>query len=195
MTLYKNKRFVKTFVFFSVLITLCVFPCYSRGKNKKNSQKNDEVSEVQPIQAVVQETNQILKEEEIKRPVIKNAIKAFIIGGLICLFGQGLLWLFNDIFEIEKDTSNILMAMVLVFIASLLTGIGIFDKIGEFAGAGTIVPITGFANSLTSSALESKSEGIITGILTNMFKLAGAVIAAGIISAFIVGTVIYLIRM
>lgn len=139
--------------------------------------------------------NQILKEEEIKRPVIKNAIKAFIIGGLICLFGQGLLWLFNDILEIEKDTSNILMAMVLVFIASLLTGIGIFDKIGEFAGAGTIVPITGFANSLTSSALESKSEGIITGILTNMFKLAGAVIVAGIISAFIVGTVIYLIRM
>jgi stage V sporulation protein AC len=139
--------------------------------------------------------NQILKEEEIKRPVIKNAIKAFIIGGLICLFGQGLLWLFNDILEIEKDTSNILMAMVLVFIASLLTGIGIFDKIGEFAGAGTIVPITGFANSLTSSALESKSEGIITGILTNMFKLAGAVIAAGIISAFIVGTIIYLIRM
>ena len=139
--------------------------------------------------------NQILKEEEIKRPVIKNAIKAFIIGGLICLFGQGLLWFFNDILEIEKDTSNILMAMVLVFIASLLTGIGIFDKIGEFAGAGTIVPITGFANSLTSSALESKSEGIITGILTNMFKLAGAVIAAGIISAFIVGTVIYLIRM
>lgn len=139
--------------------------------------------------------NQILKEEEIKRPVIKNAIKAFIIGGSICLFGQGLLWLFNDILEIEKDTSNILMAMVLVFIASLLTGIGIFDKIGEFAGAGTIVPITGFANSLTSSALESKSEGIITGILTNMFKLAGAVIAAGIISAFIVGTVIYIIRM
>ena len=139
--------------------------------------------------------NQILKEEEVKRPVIKNAIKAFSIGGSICLFGQGLLWLFNDIFEIKKDTSNILMAMVLVFIASLLTGIGIFDKIGEFAGAGTIVPITGFANSLTSSALESKSEGIITGILTNMFKLAGAVIAAGIISAFIVGTVIYLIRM
>lgn len=139
--------------------------------------------------------NQILKKEEIKRPVIKNAIKAFIIGGSICLFGQGLLWFFNDILEIEKDTSNILMAMVLVFIASLLTGIGIFDKIGEFAGAGTIVPITGFANSLTSSALESKSEGIITGILTNMFKLAGAVIAAGIISAFIVGTVIYLIRM
>lgn len=139
--------------------------------------------------------NQILKEDEVKRPVIKNAVKAFIIGGIICLFGQLLLWLFVDILKIEKDTSNILMAMVLVFFTSLLTGFGIFDRIGEIAGAGTIVPITGFANSLTSSALESKSEGIITGILTNMFKLAGAVIATGIISAFIVGTIIYLIRM
>lgn len=139
--------------------------------------------------------NQILKEDEVKRPVIKNAVKAFMIGGTICLFGQLLLWLFVDILKIEKDTSNILMAMVLVFLTSLLTGFGIFDRIGEIAGAGTIVPITGFANSLTSSALESKSEGIITGILTNMFKLAGAVIATGIISAFIVGTVIYLIRM
>ena len=139
--------------------------------------------------------NQILKEDEVKRPVIKNAVKAFMIGGTICLFGQLLLWLFVDILKIEKDTSNILMAMVLVFVTSLLTGFGIFDRIGEIAGAGTIVPITGFANSLTSSALESKSEGIITGILTNMFKLAGAVIATGIISAFIVGTIIYLIRM
>lgn len=139
--------------------------------------------------------NQILKEDEVKRPVIKNAVKAFMIGGAICLFGQLLLWLFVDILKIEKDTSNILMAMVLVFFTSLLTGFGIFDRIGEIAGAGTIVPITGFANSLTSSALESKSEGIITGILTNMFKLAGAVIATGIISAFIVGTIIYLIRM
>ena len=88
-------------------------------------------------------------------------------------------------------------AGVLMHISSVPSdyGIGVFDKIGEFAGAGTIVPITGFANSLTSSALESKSEGIITGILTNMFKLAGAVIATGIISAFLVGTVIYLIRM
>lgn len=139
--------------------------------------------------------NQILKEEEIKRPIVKNAIKAFISGGLICLFGQVLLWLFSEILKINKDTANILMAMVLVLVTSILTGIGIFDKIGEVAGAGTIVPITGFANSLTSSALESKSEGIITGILTNMFKLAGAVIATGIISAFLVGTVIYLIRM
>ena len=86
------------------------------------------------------------------------------------------------------------MALVLVSIAAILTGFGIFDKIGEVAGAGTIIPITGFANSLTSSALESKSEGIITGILTNMFKLAGAIIVTGIVSSFIVGTIIFLIR-
>ncbi len=138
--------------------------------------------------------NQILDKEEIKRPIIKNSIAAFVIGGLICLFGEGLIMLFNKIFKIDLKTSQMLMALVIVSITALLTGIGVFDKIGEIAGAGTIVPITGFANSLTSSALESKSEGIITGILTNMFKLAGAIIATGIISAFIIGTIIYLLR-
>lgn len=139
--------------------------------------------------------NRILDEEEIKRPIIKNAIKAFIIGGLICLIGEGLITLFIKVFKLEKETSQILMSMVIVTITCILTGIGIFDKIGEHAGAGTIIPITGFSNSLTSSAIESKSEGIITGILTNMFKLAGAIIVTAIVSAFIVGTIIYLIRM
>ena len=119
---------------------------------------------------------------------------AFLIGGLICLFGEVLIFLFNKILNIELKTSQMLMALVLVSIAAILTGFGVFDKIGEIAGAGTIVPITGFANSLTSSALESKSEGIITGILTNMFKLAGAIIVTGIVSSFIVGTIIYLLR-
>lgn len=139
--------------------------------------------------------NQILDNEQIKRPIIKNSIKAFIIGGLICAFGEVLIMLFNKGFKIDEDTSKMLMSLVLVTITAILTGFGVFDKIGEIAGAGTIVPITGFANSLTSSALESKSEGIITGILTNMFKLAGAVIATAIISAFIIGSIIYFVRM
>ena len=138
--------------------------------------------------------NQILDNEQIKRPIIKNAIKAFIIGGLICVFGELLIMLFNKVFKIDEDTSKMIMSLVLVSITAILTGFGVFDKIGEVAGAGTIIPITGFANSLTSSALESKSEGIITGILTNMFKLAGAVIATAIISAFIVGSIIYFVR-
>lgn len=138
--------------------------------------------------------NKILDNQEVKRPIIKNSILAFLIGGLICLFGEVLIFLFNKILNIELKTSQMLMALVLVSIAAILTGFGVFDKIGEIAGAGTIVPITGFANSLTSSALESKSEGIITGILTNMFKLAGAIIVTGIVSSFIVGTIIYLLR-
>ena len=85
------------------------------------------------------------------------------------------------------------MSITIVFITSILTGLGIFDKIGQFSGAGTIVPITGFANSMTSSAIESKSEGLIMGIMMNMFKLAGAVIVAGVCSAFISGLLIYII--
>ena len=135
--------------------------------------------------------NKILDSEEVKRPILKNSIFAFLIGGLICLFGECLIVIFNRVFKIELKTSQMLMALVLVTIAAILTGLGVFDKIGEVAGAGTIVPITGFANSLTSSALESKSEGIITGILTNMFKLAGAIIVTGIVSAFVIGTIIF----
>lgn len=138
--------------------------------------------------------NHILDEEDIKRPIVKNSVKAFLVGGLICLFGEFLIFLFTNVFKIEKTTAQILMSMCIVTITCILTGIGIFDKIGEFSGTGTIIPITGFANSLTSSALESKSEGIITGILTNMFKLAGAIIVTAIVSSFIVATVIYLIR-
>ncbi len=138
--------------------------------------------------------NKILDSEDVKRPILKNSILAFIIGGIICLIGELLIFVFNKYFDIELKKAQMLMALVLVSIAAILTGFGIFDKIGEVAGAGTIIPITGFANSLTSSALESKSEGIITGILTNMFKLAGAIIVTGIVSSFIVGTIIFLIR-
>ena len=87
-----------------------------------------------------------------------------------------------------------MMSMTIVFITSILTGIGIFDKIGQVAGAGTFIPITGFANSMTSSSLEGKSEGLVLGIMSNIFKLAGAVIVAGVVSAFISGTAIYIIR-
>lgn len=137
----------------------------------------------------------VLKENKVKRPIFKNAIKAFLVGGLISIFAEGLIDLYHIVFDIEEKTSNNLMSLTIVIIAALLTGLGIFDKIGEFAGAGTIIPITGFSNSMTSSALESKSEGIIKGILTNMFKLAGAIIASGVITAFISALIIYIVRM
>ena len=87
------------------------------------------------------------------------------------------------------------MLIIIIILASLFTGLGIYDKIGQNAGAGSIIPISGFANSLTSSAIESKSEGFVLGILTNVFKLAGAIIVAGIASSFVVATIVYIIRM
>ena len=125
---------------------------------------------------------------------IMQYVKCFIVGGLICLFGELVRTILLKRFYLDEQTSNTIMLIIIIVLASLFTGLGIYDKIGQSAGAGSIIPISGFANSLTSSAIESKSEGIITGILTNMFKLAGAIIATGIISAFIIGTIIYLLR-
>lgn len=136
----------------------------------------------------------VLEENKIKRPILSNCIKAFLVGGSICLIGQVLLYLFEEKMGIKKTEASTLMYIVVVVVTAIMTGLGIFDKIGQFSGAGTLIPITGFSNSMTSSALESKSEGIVLGIMTNMFKLAGAVIAAGVVSGFIFGLIIFLIR-
>lgn len=136
----------------------------------------------------------VLEENKIKRPISSNCIKAFLVGGSICLIGQVLLYLFEEKMGIKKTEASTLMYIVVVGVTAIMTGLGIFDKIGQFSGAGTLIPITGFSNSMTSSALESKSEGIVLGIMTNMFKLAGAVIAAGVVSGFIFGLIIFLIR-
>ena len=135
-----------------------------------------------------------VEENKIKRPILSNCIKAFLVGGSICLIGQVLLYLFEEKMGIKKTEASTLMYIVVVGVTAIMTGLGIFDKIGQFSGAGTLIPITGFSNSMTSSALESKSEGIVLGIMTNMFKLAGAVIAAGVVSGFIFGLIIFLIR-
>ena len=123
----------------------------------------------------------VLEENKIKRPILSNCIKAFLVGGSICLIGQVLLYLFEEKMGVKKTEASTLMYIVVVGVTAIMTGLGIFDKIGQFSGAGTLIPITGFSNSMTSSALESKSEGIVLGIMTNMFKLAGAVIAAGVV--------------
>ena len=124
----------------------------------------------------------------------RSLLRAFGVGGVICSIGQTIRYLLQLAFGLSGDELSSYVSMILILIGGFLTGLGIYDRIGKFAGGGSIVPITGFANSLTASALESKSEGIITGILTNMFKLAGAVIATAIISAFIIGSIIYFVR-
>lgn len=136
----------------------------------------------------------VINKNKIKRPVIKNSFMAFLIGGSICLIGEIIRNFFIKILNIDEQASNTLLLLVVIFIACLLTGLGIYDKIGQHAGAGTIIPISGFANSLTSASIESKSEGFIQGILNNIFKLAGPVIATAIFSSSIIGLVLYLLR-
>ena len=139
-----------------------------------------------------QKIEKVKKETSPKRKVFFNFIMAFIIGGIICIIGELFTMLFIKL-KVEKDIANIYSVIVMVFLGSLTTGLGLYDKLGQIAGCGTIIPITGFANSMTSSALESKSEGVILGISNNMFKLAGSVIVAGVVSGVVVGAIRYLL--
>lgn len=125
-----------------------------------------------------------------KSPCAKNCIKAFLIGGCICLLGQALteLWLLLGIGE--REAASTVTSCALIFLAILLTGLGIFDKIACFAGCGTLVPITGFANAMSSPAIDSKAEGPILGIGAKIFTVAGPVIAYGL-SAGVVYGIIY----
>ena len=133
---------------------------------------------------------------EAKIPKTKSwpsLFNAFWVGGLVCLLGQGindgLLALFPTMSEQYAWTFTLI---ILIFIAALLTGIGVFDDIGKFAGGGTLIPITGFSNSITSPAIEFKNEGIIFGMCVKMFVIAGPVIVSGIVASSLVG-LIYLI--
>lgn len=127
-------------------------------------------------------------------PKLKNCIKAFLFGGGICTFGQFLNWSFEKL-NFSEDAVKALTPATLIVIASILTGIGIFDKIAKHAGAGTIVPITGFANSVVSPALEFKAEGIIMGTGANIFKIAGPVIAYGTFAAVVYGILCYIFQL
>ena len=113
---------------------------------------------------------------------------AFWIGGLICLIGEAIKDTLMLIFPtMTMDDAGIWESAILIFLASLLTGIGIYDRIGAYAGAGSIVPITGFSNSITSPALEFKREGIIFGLCAKMFVIAGPVIVIGVVASIIAG--------
>lgn len=130
---------------------------------------------------------------EAKSPKTKNfptLIHSFWVGGLICCIGQGFYDLLSYFFPTMTDTElSAWMLVILIFITCFLTALGVFDKIGNFAGAGTIVPITGFANSIASPALEYKKEGIIFGVCSKMFIVAGPVIVCGIVASVIVGLI------
>ena len=123
----------------------------------------------------------------------KNMIMAFFSGGCVALIGQGFYDLFFYAFSLDDKNSLTLTLVMIILISAILTGFGIFDKFAQHMGAGSFIPISGFSNALTSAALESKSEGLIYGIGSNMFKLAGSVITYGIVSAYILGILKYFV--
>ncbi len=136
-----------------------------------------------------QEYQAFSKNREPKRQVFSNCLKAFLTGGLICLLGQAIQQIFIHYFDFDELTAGNPTVAVLIFIAVLTTSLGFYDRIAQWAGAGTAVPVTGFANTIASAALEHKSEGYVLGVGGNMFKIAGPVIAYGVFSAFLIAII------
>ena len=138
-----------------------------------------------------EEYGRMAKRASPNSPVLKDCIKAFLFGGVICTFAQGLNIAFSYT-DITQEESKALTTIILISITSILTALGIFDKIAKHAGAGTMVPITGFANSIVCSALEFQTEGRILGTAAQMFTIAGPVIVFGCSTAAVYGLIAYI---
>ncbi len=123
--------------------------------------------------------------------VLRNCLRAFWVGGLICCLGQVLNVLYQWAGLGEKQ-AGLCVSVTLIFLAGLLTGIGWFDRIAKYAGAGTLVPITGFSNSVTAAAIDARAEGYVTGVAAKMFTIAGPVIVYGSVSSILYGVLYYL---
>lgn len=128
-----------------------------------------------------------------KPTYLKNGIMAFLVGGSICIIGQIINDFYKMILGLEKSVAAGATSMTLIFLGALLTGLGIYDLIGKRAGAGSSIPITGFANSIVCSAMEFKREGFVLGLGSNMFKIAGPVLVYGIGSSIICGFIYYIL--
>ena len=140
------------------------------------------------------EYNKIVTKNSPKSKLFVNCIKAFLIGGAICTIGQGFTDLYAMLCAAEKD-SKTLCSVTLIFIGILLTAIGVYDKIAKHGGAGTLVPITGFANAVSSPAIEFKSEGYIAGLGAKLFIIAGPVIVYGVSASIIYGFVLWILSL
>lgn len=146
------------------------------NKNKKKT----------PTQQKYDKLNQ---KHELKRPVLKNCLRAFFVGGLICTVGQAITYFFIYFFNFTEQTAGNPTVATMVFLAMLLTGFGIYDHLGQYAGAGSSVPVSGFGNAVISAAIEHRTEGFVLGVGGNMFKLAGSVILFGVFAAFVIALI------
>lgn len=135
-----------------------------------------------------QDYQNLVKKNLPQAPIWKNVLLAFLIGGSICLVGQGVLNLANTIEKTQQEASAVTLA-IMILIGSVLTGIGVYDELAEMGGAGAAVPITGFANTITAAAMEFRREGFLLGMGAKMFVIAGPVLVYGIVAGFIVALI------
>ena len=140
------------------------------------------------------EYNNYIKGMAPGSPVVKDLVKAFIVGGLICCLGQALSVAYERFAHLAREDAATAVSMTLIFLSALLTGLNVYDQLARFAGAGTLVPITGFANAVVSPALEFKTEGFILGTAAKMFTIAGPVITFGLTASVIYGLILCLLQ-
>ena len=134
-----------------------------------------------------QEYAKLVRERMPKSNTGMECLRAFLVGGLICVLGELLHIFYLEHWQMSEDNAAALVSITLIFMGALLTGLGVYDLIGKFAGAGSIVPISGYANSVTAPALEFKREGFILGVGAKLFTIAGPVLVYGITSSILVG--------
>ena len=140
-----------------------------------------------------EEYNEYIRKKQPHSPLGMDMLRAFLVGGLICAGGEGLRTLYIS-FGLDAESAGTAVSISLVFLGALFTGLGLYDDIARFAGAGTLVPITGFANSVVAPALEFKREGIIPGTCAKMFTIAGPVIVFGTLASAIYGVILILLQ-
>lgn len=141
-----------------------------------------------------QEYQRMNKKASPKSPVLKNCLWAFFVGGFICTLGQVVADLCQNA-GLEQTDARMVASISLIFISMVLTGFQVYDNIAKHAGAGTLVPITGFANSIVSPAIEFKSEGYVTGLGAKMFTIAGPVLVYGIVASIVYGLIYYVVSL
>ena len=147
-----------------------------------------------PQTAQQKQYQQRVNEKMPRSNTFSQCIRAFVSGGIICCIGQAVRDLGEGPLGLSQDDTAAFTAIVMVFLGATLTGLGIYDKIGTWAGAGSIVPITGFANSIVSPAMEFKREGFVMGVGAKLFSIAGPVLVYGVSASILVGLIAYLMR-
>ncbi|MDO4568064.1 MAG: stage V sporulation protein AC [Clostridia bacterium] len=136
----------------------------------------------------------VVQERMPKSKVFSQLVRAFLVGGLICCVGEGVRQIAQTYLSMDEKGVSAFVSIVMIFLGSLLTGLGVYDKLGKFAGAGSVVPITGFANSIVAPAMEHKVEGYVLGVGAKLFSIAGPVLVYGTIASMIVGIIALIVE-